>query len=79
MPRPCLALGLGLACDQHVALPGTATSESVLGAASAQGLGSADMARVLVALDRPAAGRGEALGTDIAWLAGLPPIWDDTK
>jgi 3-hydroxyisobutyrate dehydrogenase-like beta-hydroxyacid dehydrogenase len=77
--RKDLALALGLARDQHIALPGTATNEAVLGAASAQGLGRADMARVLAALDRPAAVRGEDPGTDIAWPAGLPPIWDDTE
>lgn len=53
--RKDVALALALARDQSIALPGAAVHESVLGAASAQGLGEADMALVLRALEEPAA------------------------
>jgi 3-hydroxyisobutyrate dehydrogenase-like beta-hydroxyacid dehydrogenase len=56
--RKDVALALELAREQLIALPGTVAHESVLGTASAQGLGQADMALILRALEEPAAAPG---------------------
>jgi 3-hydroxyisobutyrate dehydrogenase-like beta-hydroxyacid dehydrogenase len=56
--RKDVALALALAREQLIALPAAAAHDSVLRAASAQGLGQADMALILRALEEPAAAPG---------------------